>query len=202
MFLTGPSGAGKTTLMRLLFAAEQPSEGQIVVLGRNIARLRASAIPALAASRRRRVPGLQAAAAAHGRGERRGRARGGGHAAARCARAKVFAVLKQLGLQHRRYPPSALALGRRAAARRARARAGERARDPAGRRADRQSRSRSHARDHGPDRERGDARHDGDGRDARARDRRAATASARCGSKPAASPRIAPRAGGARDAAC
>ena len=51
VFLTGPSGAGKTTLLRLLFAAEQPSEGQIVVLGRNIARLRASAIPAL----RRRV---------------------------------------------------------------------------------------------------------------------------------------------------
>ena len=39
-FLTGPSGAGKTTLMRLIFAAERPSEGQLLVLGRNVERLR------------------------------------------------------------------------------------------------------------------------------------------------------------------
>ena len=39
VFLTGPSGAGKTTLMRLIFAAERPSEGQIIVLGRNVGRL-------------------------------------------------------------------------------------------------------------------------------------------------------------------
>lgn len=51
VFLTGVSGAGKTTLLKLLFAAEQPNEGQILILGRNIARLRGSAVPAL----RRRV---------------------------------------------------------------------------------------------------------------------------------------------------
>jgi len=39
VFLTGPSGAGKTSLLKLIFGAERPSEGQIVVLGRNIARL-------------------------------------------------------------------------------------------------------------------------------------------------------------------
>ena len=102
VFLTGPSGAGKTTLLRLLFAAEQPSEGQIVVLGRNIARLRPSAIPAL----RRRVGVVfqdfkllqrrtveeNVALALEVVGTPR-----------REARAKVFAILKQLGLQHRRY---------------------------------------------------------------------------------------------------
>jgi cell division transport system ATP-binding protein len=51
VFLTGPSGAGKTTLMKLIFAAERPTEGQIVVLGRNAPRLGASAIPPL----RRRI---------------------------------------------------------------------------------------------------------------------------------------------------
>ncbi len=51
VFLTGSSGAGKTTLLKLLFCAERPTEGQILVLGRNIARLRESAIPAL----RRRI---------------------------------------------------------------------------------------------------------------------------------------------------
>ena len=51
IFLTGPSGAGKTTLLKLLFAAERPSEGQILLRGRNIGRLRDSAIPAL----RRRI---------------------------------------------------------------------------------------------------------------------------------------------------
>jgi cell division transport system ATP-binding protein len=102
VFLTGPSGAGKTTLLKLLFAAERPSEGQIVVLGRNIARLGESAIPPL----RRRIGvvfqdfkllprrtveenvSLALDVVATPR---------------RVTRAKVFAILKQLGLQHRRY---------------------------------------------------------------------------------------------------
>ena len=50
-FVTGPSGAGKTTLMRLVFAAERPSEGQILVLGRNVARLGVAGISRL----RRRI---------------------------------------------------------------------------------------------------------------------------------------------------
>ncbi|MFP8879783.1 MAG: cell division ATP-binding protein FtsE [Myxococcota bacterium] len=105
VFLTGPSGAGKTTLLKLLFGAERPSEGQIVVLGRNIARLGESAIPPL--RRRigvvfqdfkllsRRTVSENVALALHVTG-----------CPPRKTRAKVFAILKQLGLQHRRdhYP--------------------------------------------------------------------------------------------------
>jgi cell division transport system ATP-binding protein len=102
VFLTGPSGAGKTTLLRMIFAAERPSEGQIVVLGRNIARLGESSVPSL---RRqvgvvfqdfkllpRRTVEENVAIALDVVGTPR-----------REARARVFAILKQLGLQHRRY---------------------------------------------------------------------------------------------------
>ncbi len=102
LFLTGASGAGKTTLLELLFAAEQPSEGQILVLGRNVARLGASAIPAL----RRRVSvvfqdfklledrtveeNVRLALDVVGTSRRE-------------ARSRVFAMLKSVGLQHRRF---------------------------------------------------------------------------------------------------
>jgi cell division transport system ATP-binding protein len=39
IFLTGPSGAGKSTLLRLLLRRDVPSEGQLVVGGRNLAEL-------------------------------------------------------------------------------------------------------------------------------------------------------------------
>ena len=44
VFLTGPSGAGKTTLLRTIFCAERPTEGQILVGGRNTARLNRNSI--------------------------------------------------------------------------------------------------------------------------------------------------------------
>src|SRR5262245_11898572 len=47
VFLTGPSGAGKTTLLRLLFCAEKATRGQILIGGKNVARIRESAIPYL-----------------------------------------------------------------------------------------------------------------------------------------------------------
>lgn len=47
VFLTGPSGAGKSTLLKMIFAAEQPTRGQILVGGRNVGRIRSSAIPYL-----------------------------------------------------------------------------------------------------------------------------------------------------------
>jgi cell division transport system ATP-binding protein len=46
-FLSGPSGAGKTTFLRMIYAAETPTEGQVLVAGRNIAKLRESSIPYL-----------------------------------------------------------------------------------------------------------------------------------------------------------
>ncbi len=46
-FLTGHSGAGKSTMMRLLFAAEKPTHGQVLVAGHNVSRLTSSSIPIL-----------------------------------------------------------------------------------------------------------------------------------------------------------
>jgi cell division transport system ATP-binding protein len=102
VFLTGASGAGKTTLMRLLYAGERPSAGEVRVLGRDIAQLSRREIPAL----RRRVgvvfqdfkllprldveQNVQIALDVQG-------------VPAREARARVFAVLKQVGLQQRRF---------------------------------------------------------------------------------------------------
>lgn len=111
VFLTGQSGAGKTTLLELLFAAERPNEGQILVLGRNIARLRGSGVPAL----RRRVgvvfqdfkllprrtveENVRIALDVVGTPRRE-------------ARSRVFNMLRQVGLQHRRYhEPRALSGG-------------------------------------------------------------------------------------------
>ena len=39
VFLTGPSGAGKSTLLRLLLLQERPSEGEVIVGGRNLSDL-------------------------------------------------------------------------------------------------------------------------------------------------------------------
>jgi cell division transport system ATP-binding protein len=39
VFLTGPSGAGKSTLLRLLLLQERPTEGEVIVAGRNLSRL-------------------------------------------------------------------------------------------------------------------------------------------------------------------
>lgn len=47
VLLEGPSGAGKSTLLKLIFGAERPHRGQLLVGGRNIARLKPSAIPYL-----------------------------------------------------------------------------------------------------------------------------------------------------------
>ena len=39
VFLTGPSGAGKSTLLRLLLRRDLPTEGRLIVGGRNLADL-------------------------------------------------------------------------------------------------------------------------------------------------------------------
>ena len=46
-FLTGPSGAGKTTFLRLLFGEERPTGGELVVLGHDMNRLRRRQLPPL-----------------------------------------------------------------------------------------------------------------------------------------------------------
>lgn len=45
LFLVGPSGAGKTTLARLIFREESPTRGQIIFNGKNITRLRPREVP-------------------------------------------------------------------------------------------------------------------------------------------------------------
>lgn len=47
VFLVGPSGAGKTTLMRLVYRDELPTTGHVVIDGRNIERLASSRVPYL-----------------------------------------------------------------------------------------------------------------------------------------------------------
>lgn len=51
VFIVGPSGAGKSTLIKLLYREETPSTGQVVVLGKDLAKLRRREIPFL----RRRI---------------------------------------------------------------------------------------------------------------------------------------------------
>lgn len=47
MFLVGPSGAGKTTLLRHIYREELPTEGQIIIDGRNVERMHESKVPYL-----------------------------------------------------------------------------------------------------------------------------------------------------------
>jgi len=47
VFLTGPSGAGKTTVLKLLYRAEGPGEGQIIVNGMNVGAMSAGRVPEL-----------------------------------------------------------------------------------------------------------------------------------------------------------
>ncbi len=106
VFVTGPSGAGKSTLMKLIFCAERPSRGQLLVNGRNISRLKGSAVPFL-----RRNIGVvfqdfkllprctveeNVAIALEVIGVPR-----------REARIRTYAILKRLGLAHKRHqlPP-------------------------------------------------------------------------------------------------
>ncbi|NLA06046.1 MAG: ATP-binding cassette domain-containing protein, partial [Firmicutes bacterium] len=51
VFIVGPSGAGKSTLIKLLYREEVPSDGQVVVLGKDMAKIRRREIPFL----RRRI---------------------------------------------------------------------------------------------------------------------------------------------------
>ncbi|KQT44407.1 cell division ATP-binding protein FtsE [Aureimonas sp. Leaf454] len=50
-FLTGPSGAGKTSLLRMLFLALKPTRGVITVLGQDVSTLKRADLPSI----RRRI---------------------------------------------------------------------------------------------------------------------------------------------------
>jgi len=47
VFLVGPSGAGKTTLIKIIFREELPSRGQVLFNGKNITRFKGREIPYL-----------------------------------------------------------------------------------------------------------------------------------------------------------
>lgn len=47
VFLVGPTGAGKTTFLKLIYRGMLPSKGQVIVDGVNLARLKASLVPYL-----------------------------------------------------------------------------------------------------------------------------------------------------------
>lgn len=47
IFITGPSGAGKTTLLKVLFCEERPDEGQILIQGINVVKIKNSGVPFL-----------------------------------------------------------------------------------------------------------------------------------------------------------
>lgn len=44
-FLVGPSGAGKSTVLRLLYRELIPTEGQIVVAGQNLSKIKSAQLP-------------------------------------------------------------------------------------------------------------------------------------------------------------
>jgi cell division transport system ATP-binding protein len=46
VFLTGPSGAGKSTLLKMILRQLSPSDGQIIVNGRNLATIQKRSLPA------------------------------------------------------------------------------------------------------------------------------------------------------------
>lgn len=45
VFLTGPSGAGKSTLLKLIFCDEPATSGQLLLFGKNVAKIGSRAIP-------------------------------------------------------------------------------------------------------------------------------------------------------------
>jgi cell division transport system ATP-binding protein len=100
VYITGASGAGKTTFLRMLYAAEKPSRGQILIDRQNISRIRSRQVPYL----RRKVGVVfqdfkllqsrtvyeNVAFALEAQGKKRYE-----------VSKKVYQVLKEVGLEHR-----------------------------------------------------------------------------------------------------
>ena len=100
VFLTGPSGAGKSTLLRLLLRQEVPSDGQLLVGGRDLAELTPRQMQAY-----RRSLGFVFQDFKLIRPRRCSRTSPSCRACSACAtqqqRRRTFQVLKWVGLQHR-----------------------------------------------------------------------------------------------------
>lgn len=47
VFIVGPSGAGKSTMLKLIMREEVPSEGKVIVNGRDLTKMRRSQVPYL-----------------------------------------------------------------------------------------------------------------------------------------------------------
>jgi cell division transport system ATP-binding protein len=45
VFLTGPSGAGKSTLLKIVFCAEPATSGQVLLFGKNVAKVDGATVP-------------------------------------------------------------------------------------------------------------------------------------------------------------
>ena len=45
LFITGPSGAGKTTLLRMILREIRPDEGEIIMDGTDITKLKSKEVP-------------------------------------------------------------------------------------------------------------------------------------------------------------
>jgi signal recognition particle-docking protein FtsY len=137
-FLTGHSGAGKSTFLRLLLRLDLPTRGQIFVNGVNIAQLPDRHIPALPAEHRCGVSGSSPASASHCLRQRRVAVARGWHARARrgasCARGAVARGTVGEGAD-----AATASVDRRAATGRHRARSREQTAVAAGGRTDRQS---------------------------------------------------------------
>jgi cell division transport system ATP-binding protein len=107
VFLTGPSGAGKSTLLKLVFCEEPASSGQLLLFGKNVAKIRAAAIPFVRRnigvvfqdfkllSHRTVAENVALPLEVRGLGDRE-------------IRRKVALLLRSVGLEHRadKFPPS------------------------------------------------------------------------------------------------